>query len=449
MKRTLGVVAAASLAAGLLLTGCSPSTPATEALDRATCDALLKSGQPAPAAAPVDTTATPVTPSKISDDAEQKKTITFVGGAYTQTTVDYWTTLAAAFEEKNPGYKVNVQIIDWNNIDQQVATMIQTQQYPDILNQNKFSGWAQDGLLRPADSLIEADVLDDFVPGFRDASVFDGTQYALPFIASTRALFYNKQAFADAGIDAPPQTWSELVETAEKLKEAGYTGFGLPLGSEEPQAEWTIWSWGNGGDWKTDGEFVMNSEQNVETLTVLNCLANVYEVTQANPGQTNRTDGVFRSFADGKVGMMNGASFAPNIFAGWEASVDYGVAPLVVNGDSPSFTLGVQDYLMAFDNPGNSEAVSMFLNFFYEEENYLEFLTSQGFLPTTESASAALADDSQFAPFVDLLPTARFYPSTDPRFPSVQGALAGQIGTGVQPGADVTSILDNIQQAAE
>ena len=52
-------------------------------------------------------------------------TITFVGGAYTATTVTYWKDLAAKFEAANPGYKVNIQIIDWTNIDQQVATMIQ------------------------------------------------------------------------------------------------------------------------------------------------------------------------------------------------------------------------------------------------------------------------------------------------------------------------------------
>ena len=142
--------------------------------------------------------------------------------------------------------------------------------------------------------------------------------------------------------------------------------------------------WGNGGDWESaPGKFTVNSEQNVDTLKVLNCLTNVYKVTEPNPGQTNRTDGVFRPFADGEVGMMSGASFAPSIFKGWDSTVDYGVAPLPVNGDVEPFTLGVQDYLMSFKNPGNKTAVSKFLNFFYEPDNYVEFLTSQGFLPAT------------------------------------------------------------------
>ncbi|GAB3596848.1 extracellular solute-binding protein [Microbacterium tumbae] len=466
MKRTtpkVGLAFALVAATSAALAGCAATGSGTT-LDEASCDALLSDSPAAAAAAapsqPQAATASASAPTSptvrtaavdtaVPAAAESTKTITFVGGAYTSTTQDYWEDLAASFEAANPGYTVNVQIIDWNNIDQQVATMIQTKQYPDILNQNKFSGWAENGLLQPAEDLVSADVQDDFIPAFRDASVYDGTQYALPFITSTRALFYNKDAFADAGIDEPPTTWRELVDDAKKLKEAGYIGFGLPLGSEESQAEWSMWMWGNGGDWQTEpGEFTVNSSQNVDTLNVLNCLTNVYEVTEPNPGQTNRTDGVFHPFADGEVGMMFGASFAPSLFSGWDSTVDYGVAAVPVNGDIAPVTLGVQDYLMSFNNPGNTEAVSKFLDFFYQEDNYTRFLTDQGFLPATASASSALASNPDFGPFLDLLPSAKFYPSTDPAFPAVQGAVQNQIGTGVAPGADAKSILDGINAAA-
>ena len=208
--------------------------------------------------------------------------------------------------------------------------------------------------------------------------------------------------------------------------------------------------WGNGGDWESGpGTFTVDSDQNVKTLKVLNCLTNVYKVTEDNPGQTNRTDGVFRPFADGKVGMMAGASFAPSLFKGWNSTVDYGVAPVPVNGDVAPFTLGVQDYLMSFKNAGNTQAVSKFLNFFYQADNYTRFLTSQGFLPATASASTALQGNADFAPFLKLLPTARFYPSTDPTFPAVQGAVQNQIGTGLAEGSDAKSVLSAINTSAK
>jgi multiple sugar transport system substrate-binding protein len=463
VTRKVGLALALTASASLLLVGCAGNS-SSGALDKAACDALL-SKTPAPAAAAAATPITPKTaayetssiaqqapaasvPSSVKTAAE-KKTITFVGGAYTSTTAAYWKDLASKFEAANPGYKVNVQIIDWNNIDQQVATMIQTKQYPDILNENKFSGWAQDGILQPASSLVSSSVQSDFIPAFKNASIYKGTQYALPFITSTRALFYNKTAFAKAGIAKPPTTWLQLVTDAQKLKKAGYIGYGLPLGTEESQAEWSIWMWGNGGNWESaPGKFTVDSAENVKTLKVLNCLSNVYKVTEANPGQTNRTDGVFHPFANGKVGMMFGASFAPSLFKGWKSTVDYGVAPVPVNGNVKPFTLGVQDYLMSFKNPGNTTAVSKFLNYFYQEDNYTRFLTSQGFLPATASASTALESNPDFAPFLKLLPTARFYPTTDPAFPAVQGAVQNQVGTGVAPGANEKSILTTINDAS-
>ncbi len=455
------IVAALAAVAAFTLAGCAGSSGGSGALTTASCDALLSSS-PAPSAAgltsPVAAPASaalpavakaPATTSGSVKTAAEQKTITFVGGAYTDTTDNYWTDLATKFQAANPGYTVNVNIIDWNNIDQQVATMIQTKQYPDILNENKFSGYASNDLLAPAADLVSSSVQKDFIPSFKNASVYNGTQYALPFITSTRALFYNKAAFAKAGIANPPTTWKELVSDAQKLKKAGYVGYGLPLGSEESQAEWAIWMWANGGDWESaPGKFTVNSTKNVDTLNVLNCLANVYKVTEPNPGQTNRTDGVFHPFADGKIGMMMGASFAPSLFKGWNSTVDYGVAPVPVNGDIKPTTLGVQDYLMSFKNPGNTAAVSKFLNFFYEKDNYTRFLTSQGFLPATKSASDALVDNPDFGPFLNLLPSARFYPSTDPKFPTVQGAVQNQIGTGVASGADSKSILDGINGAA-
>jgi multiple sugar transport system substrate-binding protein len=455
--RKLSATLAVGVSTSLLLMACGGgSSSGSTALDQAKCDALI-SNSPAPSASgagsPTGTTssAAPAAPPSSGGapaPAGGKKTITFVGGGYTSSTDAYWKNLAAKFEAANPGYKVNIQIVDWTNIDQQVQTMIQTKQYPDILNTNKFTGWAANGLLQPAADLVSPAVNNDFIPAFKDASVYNGTQYALPFITSTRAMFYNKDAFAKAGIAAPPTTWRQLVDDAKKLKDAGYIGYGLPLGSEESQAEWAIWQWGNGGNWESaPGQFTVNSKQNVDTLQVLNCLTNVYKVTEPNPGQTNRTDGVFHPFADGKIGMMSGASFVPSLFKQWNSNVNYGVAPLPVNGNVAPFTLGVQDYLMSFKNPGNTYAVSKFLNFFYQQDNYVQFLTSQGFLPATNSASTALASNPAFGPFLKLLPTARFYPNTDPKYPSMQGAVQQQIGTGVAQGANAKSVLDGIQNS--
>jgi len=368
---------------------------------------------------------------------------------YSDKTKGYWEGLIKSFQAKNPDVEVDLQVIDWNSITQQVNTMVQTRQYPDILNLNTYAGFAQNGLLYPAKDVVSSSVVSDFVPTFAKNSVYKGTQYGLPFIASARALFYNKDLFKKAHIAAPPKTWQQLLSDAQKLKKLGNgtTGYGLPLGAEEAQGEWSIWMWANGGNWKSGSKWAINSASNVKTLQFMVDLANKYKVTESNPGKTNRTDGVWASFAQGKVGMVMGS---PGTFVGMlkkNPKVHYGIAAIPVNAGHKAVTLGVEDYLMAFKKSGNQTAVKSFLDFFYQKANYARFLTSEGFLPTTRSGSSALASNPTFSPYLKLLPGARFYPSDDPAWPKVQGAVQNELGTAFN--SSPKKVLDQLQRVAE
>jgi len=50
----------------------------------------------------------------------------------------------------------------------------------------------------------------------------DGKLLSMPFNSSTPVLWYNKDAFAKAGISAPPKTWGEMKTASDKLLKAGY-----------------------------------------------------------------------------------------------------------------------------------------------------------------------------------------------------------------------------------
>jgi len=384
-----------------------------------------------------------------SGPARDTTHLRLVVAQYSDKTQGYWEGLIKSFEAKHADVQVDLQVIDWNDITQQVNTMVQTRQYPDILNLNTYAGFAQNGLLYKAGDVVSPTVLKDFVPTFAKNSLYKGTQYGLPFIASARALFYNKGLFTKAHIAAPPKTWSQLLADAQKLQKLGNgtIGYGLPLGAEEAQGEWSIWMWGNGGNWKSGSKWTINSARNVATLKFMVDLANRYKVTESNPGKTNRTAGVWSAFAQGKVGMAMGS---PGTFVGMlkkNPKVHYGIAAIPVNTGQKPVTLGVEDYLMAFKKSGNQAAVKDFLDFFYEKANYARFLTSEGFLPTTKSGSSALASNPTFAPYLKLLPGARFYPSDDPAWPKVQGAVQNELGTAFN--SNPKKVLDNLQKVAE
>src|SRR5262245_54677468 len=283
-------------------------------------------------------------------------------------TRSFWQGLAEQYT-KQTGVKVDLQVIDWNSIDQQVSTMIRNNQPPDVLNLNSFSSYAKDGLLYAADEVLSPGTRDDFLEAFARGGEYQGKLYGFPILASARAFFYNRALFAKAGLAGPPATWDELVQAAGKIQALGdgTIGYALPLGPEEAQAEWSIWMWNNGGDWKSGGAWAINSDKNVQTLRFLADLANKHKVTQVNPGKTNRTDGAFQLFKDGKVGMVMGFSpLAAQLDA--EGKVEYGVAAMPTNTGA-SVTLGVEDYLMAFKKKGNKEAVGKLLDLYYRPEN--------------------------------------------------------------------------------
>ena len=67
-----------------------------------------------------------------------------------------------------------------------------------------------------------------------------------------------------------------------------------------------MWLFNNGGNWKKDGAWTINSPENVETLTFLKKLTDD-KVTQNNPARTNRAD-AFDLFKSGKAGMVGAES---------------------------------------------------------------------------------------------------------------------------------------------
>jgi len=376
-------------------------------------------------------------------------TIKIITPNYTDKMPAYYADLNKRFEAANPGIKVEHENLSWDDILVKGRTLISTKSYPDILNLNTFSEFAAEGLLHKASDLFTDAKLADFATAFRENSKYNGTEYAVPDLASARMFFINKALFYGAGNSKIPTTWAEVTAASKKIK-AKYGSkvypLAIPLGSEEAQAEFQIWAGGNGGryfDEKTN-KWVINSTQNVETLNQLKAWVKA-GYTQPNPASTNRTD-AFKLFSQGKVAMINASVFFPSTLKDYKSKVDYGVAPFPTSKSSiKPITLGVQDYFMAFKKTGNQDAVSKWLNFLYSPANYAAFLKATGgFIPATKSASTEV--DSTLLPFIEQLDRAIFYPGTLGSWGTVVAKITTQIGTGITK--DSKTVLNSLQATA-
>jgi len=355
----------------------------------------------------------------------------------------YWDGIVTAFEKAHPDIKVNVTSIPWTNFDQQVQTMIQNKQYPDITEGDYFSNYAKDGLLYSA-----SDVLTDpgnLLPAFKTQGTYNGVQYGLPFTTSSRTLFYNKKMFTQAGIASAPQTWADVQTDAAKIEKLGKVGFGLPLGAEEAQAESLLWMLGDGGGYQTGGKYTINSAANVTAFTFLKGMVSAGD-TEPNPGTVNRTD-LWQEFAQGKVGMINGSpALIPIIQSGGvlQAS-DWTSVPIAGKNGPLTTTLGVCDNVAAFKPNGHQAQIKAFLDFAYQDKYQLAFDKEYDLLPATTTASKALSSDPVFAPFLTALPNSVQYPS-DTAWANVKTKIQQTIGTAVT-GTPATE-LGQLQQIA-
>ncbi|MFZ5869076.1 MAG: extracellular solute-binding protein [Actinomycetota bacterium] len=368
--------------------------------------------------------------------------------SYSDGTQALWEEIIAGFESENPDVSVNLEVQSWDNINDVVRTKVQAGEAPDILNIDAFSGFAKDELLYPAEDVVSPETLADFQDSFAENASLDGTMYGLPLIASARTLFYNKDLLAQAGVSEPPRTWDELLEAGKKVNAlgGGVYGYGMPLGNEEAQAETSVWTFGAGGSW-TDGEKItVDTPENLEALTFMKRMIDE-GATQPDPGATDRTP-MLDVMIQGKIAMAVGLPPTIGQIEERNPGLNYGTAPIPTKDGSP-VTLGVADHLMAFQNDGDKqEAITAFLDYFFATDTYLTFVDTEGFLPTTKSGAEKTANAEKFASFLEVMPEAKFYPSTHENWAATQGALqtlVGQIGQGKDPKA----VLEEIQAKAD
>lgn len=378
-------------------------------------------------------------------------TLNLVGADYgsgpADSTQKYWQALSAAFHAQNPSITVKVTTINWTDYDTKVKTQLQNKDYPDILQGEFFPQYATDGLVEPVSAALSNPKVGASV--FASAFSVNGTQYAVPFDTSARAMFYNKKAFAAAGISNPPSTWDELKADAVALKAKGYIGYAMPLGSEEAQAESYLWMLGNGGGWQTDGKYTINSPQNVETFQFMKSLVSA-GLTEPNPSTYNRTANAAADFAAGKVGMeFNGPFLTATIAsAGTLASSDYATAPIPGKAGAVGQTLGVADAIQVFKTTDSAKtaAITKFMDFALNDANQLAFAKEYALLPGSQSALDSLSSDPVLGAFVKTLPHTVQYPSAASWTATVLPAVKQNIGLAVTD--DPTKVLAQLQSKA-
>lgn len=131
------------------------------------------------------------------------------------------TTELAKFTDET-GLEVDLEVIGWDVLFTRIMNAVASGQGPDVINVgNTWSATLQDtGAFLAFDDEAMAAIggQDRFLAPTLTATGAPGQPPAtIPYLGQAFGLFYNTELFAEAGIDAPPQTWAELVAAAKAL----------------------------------------------------------------------------------------------------------------------------------------------------------------------------------------------------------------------------------------
>ncbi len=356
------------------------------------------------------------------------------------------------FEAENPGIKLNLDVVSWNDVYTEVSTRISNNNAPDILNIDVFANYQADGLLLPVKDYCPEELFNDFFPSFIAQSVVDDTVWAVPDLASARALYVNQDILDEVGIEVPT-TWAELEDACQAILDF-YDGevypWGIDMTTDEGQAAFSYYVWNNdGGFVDADGNVALNSDKNVEAIEFAIGLYNK-GFTNPNPATQTRYD-LQDMFGAGKLAMVIAPNQLPSYLADKGYEVNFATASLPTNEGAASGATGVMDRIMAFkddeypDQAARNEAIGKFLTFFYAPENYVGWVSMEGFLPAVSSSVSALIEaDPSFEAWLGVLDSCQFYPTALSNWDAIkQGVI--EVEQQALTGGDVKTLLDDLQ----
>jgi len=153
-----------------------------------------------------------------------------------------WQQLADEYMAAHPNVTIEITVLENENFKAKLTTVMQSGDPPDIFQSwggGVMNEYAEAGLLMDiTDYLAEDGWGDTFSPGALGVYAYEGVNYGVPRDMGMVGFWYNKDLFAEAGIDAPPTTWTELLADIEALQAAGITPIAVGEGDKWPGAFW-------------------------------------------------------------------------------------------------------------------------------------------------------------------------------------------------------------------
>lgn len=309
----------------------------------------------------------------------------------------------AQFNDEHPDIEVSlVYAGDYTDALRKAQAAVAAGKAPNVamFEQTRGAGFVDAGTILPLNDRLEADPdlsRDAFFERLLETCSYNGTLYCLPYNTSTPVLYYNKDLFAEAGLDpeAPPKTWEELLSAGQAISQLGAGRWGIGV-STSPGWLFDAFLGQAGGHYlNEDGTaFVFNDQ------AALDAFAFWQQLIDTGAGKTS--DSQAEDFFNANQAMtITSTATLSSYFE--RADFGLGVAPLPCAVECYAPIGGANFYMMDTGSDAQKDASWTFLVWLMEPNRLAEFAAATGYMAAVRSALETPTLSERFAD----LPAAR------------------------------------------
>ncbi|HEY5896868.1 MAG TPA: ABC transporter substrate-binding protein [Burkholderiales bacterium] len=317
-----------------------------------------------------------------------------VGGPLTKVIDNF----VAGFEKENPDVKVHA-IYAGNYDDARIKALAalkagQPAQMSVLFSIDIYELLEQDAIVAFDDIATTADDkkwLKSFYPALMANGTYKGKVYGVPFQRSTIVMYWNKDAFKEAGLDPDkaPATWNEMTQMAAKLVKKDASGNVSRWGVEVPSTGYAYWMFQAFA--RQNGQDLMNKDgnktnfANPDVVAALQYWRDLGAKHKVMPEGTVEWGTLRQNFTEGKTAMMWHTT--GNLTAVKDtAKFPFGVAMLPASKQRGSPTGGGNWYIFKKSSPAERKAALAFIKWITTPERTAEWSIATGYVGTRPDA---------------------------------------------------------------
>lgn len=326
---------------------------------------------------------------------------------------------ADKFMQQHPDVKINIETYSWGDFNTKWNAGLTTGDLPDMStaqNTGEVVEMLNAEVLEPVDDMVESIGRDRFSANALSDMSVDGATYGVPYYSHAQVMWYREDMLKAANLEVPT-TWDEFYDAAVALTKDGTFGAAFSCSPNDLLCTRYLNYYVQSAGGSLLNDDLTANLTSPEVIDGINYWLKVYK--DCSPAETiNYTVNDHATlFYQGKTAFDFNSGF---MIGGVQSNTPEAV-PYVKCAPLPRMNEGDQVYsaeathipLVVWNNSEHPEICKAFIEFLYEDENYIDFIHSVpvGMLPSLNDIAekeAYLNDETikAFSDSVDIIQTA-------------------------------------------